>query len=192
MGGGYQDEAAYRGERAEGWGCGRGGVAALLLAGSGSYAQAQTFNDVIQGTLDNYCQGFLGPEFPPPPTLYQGTLSTICGGGGAAGAGTSAGASIASQALGQQGADQRRIQLRLEEQRQASREGGGLAASADPTFQLGKLGLFITARGTDQQERDALRVGVFVQRRRRDRRCGLPRHTVAHRLALPPWAPTAI
>ena len=48
---------------------------------------------------------------------------------------------------GPAGADQRRIQLRLEEQRQASRDGGVPAASADPTFQLGKLGLFITGEG---------------------------------------------
>jgi len=116
-------------------------VAALVLGGPGSDAYAQTFNDAIQGALDNNCQRLPGPQ--------QGTLFTICGGGGSlgSGAGTSAGASIASQALGQQGADQRRIQLRLEEQRQASREGGGLAASADPTFQLGKLGLFITGEG---------------------------------------------
>jgi len=35
----------------------------------------------------------------------------------------------------------------LEEQRQAGREGGALAASADPSFQLGKLGLFVTGEG---------------------------------------------
>ena len=132
-------------------------VAALLLAGSGPYAQAQTFNDAIQGALDNNCQGLHGQQFSSP-ILYQGTLSTICGGNGSlgSGAGTSAGASIASQALGQQGADQRRIQRRLEEQRQASREGGVLAASADPTFQLEKLGLFITGEG-DWVKKDVTR-----------------------------------
>jgi len=75
-------------------------VAALVLGGPGSDAYAQTFNDAIQGALDNNCQRLPGPQ--------QGTLFTICGGGGSlgSGAGTSAGASIASQALGQQGADQ--------------------------------------------------------------------------------------
>jgi len=47
----------------------------------------------------------------------------------------------------EQGADERRIRLRLEEQRQARGEGGALAASSDPSFQTGKLGLFITAEG---------------------------------------------
>jgi outer membrane autotransporter protein len=120
-------------------------MVALVLAGPGSDdAQAQTFNDAIQGALggDNVstrCVGLSGP--------FQGTLNTICSGIPANASGTSAGASIASQALGQQGADQRRIQLRLEEQRQAGREGGVPGASADPTFQLGKLGLFITGEG---------------------------------------------
>ena len=138
-------------------------VAALLLAGSGSYAQAQTFNDAIQGALDSIngppgsgtiipCGGLPGPK--------QGTLALICPppitGGGVAVPGTSSGASIASQALGQQGADQRRIQRRLEEQRQASRDGGVPAASADPTFQLGKLGLFITGEG-DWTKKDVTR-----------------------------------
>jgi hypothetical protein len=130
-------------------------VAALLLAGSGSCAQAQTFNDAIQCALDNNCQGLRGRSDPPSIILYQGTLDSICS-SGPAGPGTSAGASIASQALGQQGADQRRIQLRLEEQRKASREGGVLAASADPTFQLGKLGLFVTGEG-DWVKKDVTR-----------------------------------
>jgi outer membrane autotransporter protein len=56
----------------------------------------------------------------------------------------------------QQGPDQRRIQLRLEEQRQARGEGGMLAASADPSFQMGKLGLFITGEG-DWVRKDATR-----------------------------------
>lgn len=131
-------------------------VAALLLAGSGSYAQAQTFNDAIQGALggnspsNTLCTGLPGPK--------QGTLASICADAtpGPAAPGTSAGASIASQALGQQGADQRRIQLRLEEQRKASRDGGVPAASADPTFQLGKLGLFITGEG-DWVKKDVTR-----------------------------------
>jgi outer membrane autotransporter protein len=125
-------------------------VAALVLAGPGSDAQAQTFNDAIQGALDFNCAGLSGS--------YQGTLGTICGVGGSAGVGpgTSAGASIASQTMRQQGADQRRIQLRLEEQRQAGREGGVLAASADPSFQLGKLGLFITGEG-DWVKKDVTR-----------------------------------
>jgi len=120
-------------------------VAVLLLAGSASDAQSQTFNDAIQGALGgdnvNRCVGLSGP--------FQGTLFTICQPGAipANPSGTSAGASIASQALGQQGADQRRIQARLDEQRQAGREGGAPGASADPTFQLGKLGFFITGEG---------------------------------------------
>src|SRR5262245_11464451 len=127
-------------------------VAALVLAGPGTDAKAQTFNDAIQGALDNNCPSLGGAGGT------QGTLFTICGGNGSlgSGAGTSSGASIASQALGQQGADQRRIQRRLEEQRQASREGGVLAASADPTFQLEKLGLFITGEG-DWVKKDVTR-----------------------------------
>jgi len=116
-------------------------MAVLVLAGPGSDAQAQTFNDAIQGALQNQCSGLSGPL-----GSYQGTLATICTNIPAV-SGTSAGASIASQTMRQQGADQRRIQLRLEEQRQANREGGVLAASADPSFQLGKLGLFITGEG---------------------------------------------
>jgi len=125
-------------------------VAALLLAEPGSDTQAQTFNDAIQGALQNQCSGLSGPG-----GSYQGTLNTICSNVPGA-VGTSSGASIASQALGQQGADQRRIQLRLEEQRQAGREGGVLAASADPSFQLGKLGLFVTAEG-DWVKKDVTR-----------------------------------
>ena len=128
-------------------------VAALLLAGSGSDAQAQTFNDAIQGALGGdgvtRCVGLSSGPF-------QGTLATICGPGIPAGPGSSSGASIASLALGQQGAEQRRIQARLEEQRQASREGGVLAASADPSFQLGKLGLFVTGEG-DWVKKDVTR-----------------------------------
>ena len=133
------------------WAIGAGvAVAALLLAESGSDTQAQTFNDAIQGALQNQCSGLSGPG-----GSYQGTLNTICSNVPGA-VGTSSGASIASQALGQQGADQRRIQLRLEEQRQAGREGGVLAASADPSFQLGKLGLFATAEG-DWVKKDVTR-----------------------------------
>jgi outer membrane autotransporter protein len=130
-------------------------LAALVLAGPGSDAQAQTFIDAIQGALNGdgatRCVGLGGTS-----GSYQGTLATICSGGPAGAGGTSAGASIASQALGQQGADQRRIQLRLEEQRQAGREGGALAASADPSFQLGKLGLFVTGEG-DWVKKDVTR-----------------------------------
>jgi outer membrane autotransporter protein len=124
-----------------------GAVAALGLAGPGSDGHAQTFNDAIQGALDpaittppstQMCAGLKGP--------FQGGLNSICSASGGA-TGTSAGASIASLTMRQQGTDQRRIQLRLEEQRQASREGGVLAASADPTFELGKLGLFVTGEG---------------------------------------------
>ena len=133
------------------WAIGAGvAVAALLLAEPGSDTQAQTFNDAIQGALQNQCSGLSGPG-----GSYQGTLNTICSNVPGA-VGTSSGASIASQALGQQGADQRRIQLRLEEQRQAGREGGVLAASADPSFQLGKLGLFATAEG-DWVKKDVTR-----------------------------------
>ena len=49
-------------------------VAALLLAGAGSYAQAQTFNDAIQGALDGgggrACNGLKGGPF-------QGSLNSI-------------------------------------------------------------------------------------------------------------------
>ena len=125
-------------------------LAALVLAGPVSGARAQTFNDAIQGALQNQCSGLGGFG-----GSYQGTLNTICTNVPGV-VGTSSGASIASQALGQQGADQRRIQLRLEEQRQAGRESGVLAASADPSFQLGKLGLFVTAEG-DWVKKDVTR-----------------------------------
>jgi outer membrane autotransporter protein len=118
-------------------------VAALVLAWPGADVQAQRFNDAIEHALNGdgtiMCAGLPGPK--------QGTLASICTALATAGAGTSAGASIASQTMRQQGADQRRIQLRLEEQRQAGPEGGVLAASADPSFQLGKLGLFVTGEG---------------------------------------------
>jgi outer membrane autotransporter protein len=117
-------------------------AAVLVLAGPGpKQAHAQRFDDAIQGALDNACLGLRGPT-----ASYQGTLASICsiGGGGGVGTGTSSGASIASYTLRQQGADERRIQLRLEEQREA---GGSQAASADQSFQLGKLGLFVTGEG---------------------------------------------
>ena len=121
-------------------------VVALGLAEPRSDAHAQTFNDAIQGALDGApgsgtaCNGLKGP--------FQGSLNSICTAPpGAGGAGASAGASIGSVTMRQQGADQQRIQLRLEELRQTGREGSGLAASADPSFQLGKLGLFVTAEG---------------------------------------------
>jgi len=113
-------------------------VAALVLAGPGSEAHAQRFNDAIQGALDNNCEGLRGP--------YQSSLSSICT-AIPVGPGSSAGASIASQTMRQQGSEQRRIQLHLEEQRQARGEGGVLAASSDPSIQMGKLGLFITGEG---------------------------------------------
>jgi outer membrane autotransporter protein len=120
-------------------------VATAVMTGPGS-AHAQVFNDVIQDVLTNTetrgCQGLKGP--------FQGTLSSICsvpaGNLTAPGPGTPSGASIASQTVRQQGADERRIQRRLEEQRQTGGEGVP-AASADPIFQLGKLGLFVTAEG---------------------------------------------
>ena len=117
-------------------------VAALVLVGPASEAQAQTFDDTIQRALNGGCDGLNGPK--------QGTLGSICsatGPSGPAGAGSSTGASIATQTVRQQGADERRIHLRLEEQRQSRGEGGVLAASADPSFQIGKLGLFATAEG---------------------------------------------
>jgi outer membrane autotransporter protein len=128
-------------------------VAALSLSPFGSDAHAQTFNDAIQGALDGdgsstRCVGLPGPK--------QGTLGTICSGIPANPGGTSAGASIGSLTMRQQGADERRIQLRLEEQRQAGRGGDGLAASADPSFQLGKLGLFVTGEG-DWVKKDVTR-----------------------------------
>ena len=113
-------------------------VAALVLMGPGSDAHAQRFNDAIQGALDNNCEGLRGP--------YQSSLSSICT-AIPVGPGSSAGASIASQTMRQQGSEQRRIQLHLEEQRQARGEGGVLAASSDPSIQMGKLGLFITGEG---------------------------------------------
>jgi outer membrane autotransporter protein len=125
-------------------------VAALVLVGPGSKAHAQRFNDAIQFALDNGCLGLSGPASPPTNAPYQGTLRSICfipAGSGAGAAGESSGASIAAQTVRQQGADEQRIRRRLEEQRQAGREGGMLAASADPSFQLGKLGLFITGEG---------------------------------------------
>ena len=118
-------------------------VATLILAEPVPEAHAQTFNDAIQRALGNNCQGLSGSS-----GSYQGALdSSICGASGPAGPSSSAGASIASQTVRQQGADERRIRLRLEEQRQALGEGGVRAASADPGFQMGKLGLFVTAEG---------------------------------------------
>ena len=117
-------------------------VTVLALAELGSHAQAQTFNETLQGALDNQCQGLRGPK--------TGNLETICkplpGPGPVSGA-SSSGSSIASQTMRQQDMDQRRIQLRLEEQREGRAEGGVRAASADPGSQSGKLGLFATAEG---------------------------------------------
>lgn len=116
-------------------------VAALVLAGPGSEAHAQTFNEAIQRALDNQCQGLSGPNGP-----YQSSLSSICS-AVPVGPGSSSGASIASQTMRQEGLDQRRIRLRLEEERQARGEGGVRAASADPSIRMGKLGLFATGEG---------------------------------------------
>jgi outer membrane autotransporter protein len=115
-------------------------VAALVLMEPGSDAHAQRFDDAIQNALGNSCDGLAGPK--------RGSLDSICASGpGGPGATSSAGASIATQTVRQQGADERRIRTRLEEQRQASGEGGVRAASSDPSFQLGKLGVFVTAEG---------------------------------------------
>ncbi len=119
-------------------------VAALVLAEPRSDAHAQRFNDAIEHALGDSggssCTGLKGP--------LRGGLDSLCASGpGGPGSVSSAGASIATQTVREQGADERRIRLRLEEQRQARGEGGALAASSDPSFQTGKLGLFITAEG---------------------------------------------
>src|SRR6267143_2756521 len=75
-------------------------VTALALAGPGSPADAQTFNDAITGALSNQCDGLRGPK--------QGNLATICS-SIPVGPGTSGGSSIASQTMRQQDLDQRRI-----------------------------------------------------------------------------------
>ena len=77
-------------------------VAALVLVGPASEAQAQTFDDTIQRALNGGCDGLNGPK--------QGNLASICsatGPSGPAGAGSSTGASIATQTARQQGADER-------------------------------------------------------------------------------------
>ena len=67
-------------QRTWGWPSGKvwavvAAVAALVLAGSSSDAQAQTFNDAIQGALDGSgggaCNGLKGGPF-------QGSLNSIC------------------------------------------------------------------------------------------------------------------
>src|SRR6266849_7815203 len=138
-------QSARRGPGGRVWAVVAGAVvAALVLAEPRSDAHAQTFNDAIQHALDgsggSACTGLKGP--------YQGALGSVCSSpSGPGGPGTSSGASVASQTVREQGADERRIRLRLEEQRQARGEGGVRAASSDPGFQVGKLGLFITAEG---------------------------------------------
>ena len=114
-------------------------VAALVLMEPRSEAHAQRFSDAVVHALDNSCDGLAGPK--------RGSLESLCAASGPAGPTSAAGASIATQTVRQQGADERRIRLRLEEQRQARGEGGELAASSDPSFQMGKLGLFVTAEG---------------------------------------------
>jgi len=115
-------------------------VAALVLTEPRSEAHAQRFSDAIQKALGDSCDGLAGPK--------RGSLDTLCAASGPAGATTSAaGASIATQTVRQQGADERRIRLRLEELRQAGAGGGVLGASSDPSFQVGKLGVFATAEG---------------------------------------------
>jgi len=114
-------------------------VAALLLMEPRSDAHAQRFNDAIQQALDNACDGLAGPK--------QGSLNSTCSPSGPPALGASSGASIALQTVREQGADERRIRLRLEELRQAGAGGGVLGASADPSAQMGKLGVFVTAEG---------------------------------------------
>ena len=127
-----------RGLRVRIWALVVAAVTALVLAQPGSFAHAQTFNEAIQQALvisgSGSCNGLKGP--------YQGGLQNICN-SIPAGPGSSSGSSIASQTMRQQDLDQRRIQLRLEEQR----EGGVRAASADPGSQFGKLGLFVNTQG---------------------------------------------
>src|SRR5712691_2487664 len=111
-------------------------VSALLLMEPPSEAHAERFSDAIQKALDNSCDGLAGPK--------RGSLDSLCAASGPAGATTSVtGASIATQTVRQQGADERRIRLRLEELRQAGAGGGVLGAGADPGSQLGKLGVFV-------------------------------------------------
>src|SRR5262249_25071018 len=140
-GGGYRMRLnARRGSGKRVWAVVAGlAVATLVLIEPRSDAHAQRFDDAISKALDAGCDGLAGPK--------RGGLDAFCGGSGPVGpgVGASTGASIAAQTVREQGADERRIRLRLEEQRQARGDGGVRAASSDSGFQLGKLGVFLTA-----------------------------------------------
>ena len=111
-------------------------LAALALLATPPDALAQTFNDAIQDALVDNCSRLTGP--------FDSSLSSICSFGPSGTAGVSSGASIAAQTPRQQSLDERRIYLRLQEQREAAREGGVRAASADQSTQMGRLGIFMT------------------------------------------------
>lgn len=113
-------------------------AAALLLGLAASGAQAQSFNDAIQGALDFQCRGLSGPAGP-----YGPNLAAICSNIPVV-PGASSGGSIAVQGNSQEGTEQRRILMRLEEKRQETRDGGVRAASAD-SGQLGPFGFFLTS-----------------------------------------------
>lgn len=115
-------------------------AAALLLGLAPSAAQAQSFNDAIQGALGFQCRGLRGS---PPSADYQSSLSDICGSIPNV-PGSSSGGSIAIQGNSQEGSEQRRILRRLEEKRQEARDSGIRAASAD-SGQMGPLGFFLTS-----------------------------------------------
>jgi outer membrane autotransporter protein len=105
-------------------------------------AGAQSFDDAIHRALDLNCGGLSGPP-SSPPFNYQGNLFNICN--GPSGPGTTAGASIAGQGNEGAGSEARRLLLRLQEKRQEASLGGVRAASADQSFQQGRLGVFFTS-----------------------------------------------
>lgn len=112
--------------------------AALLLGLAATGAQAQSFNDAISGALDFQCRGLSGPAGP-----YGPHLAAICGNIPVV-SGSSSGGSIAIQGNSQEGTEQRRILMRLEEKRQEARDGGVRSASAD-SGQIGRFGVFVTS-----------------------------------------------
>ncbi len=113
-------------------------AAALLLGLAVSGAQAQSFNDAIQGALGFQCRGLSGVS-----GTYQSSLAGICTSIPVV-PGASSGGSIAIQGNSQEGTEQRRILMRLEEKRQEARDGGIRAASAD-SAQMGPMGFFLSS-----------------------------------------------
>lgn len=117
------------------------GLSALILALT-LPAGAQTFDDAIHSALDNNCRGLKGAG-----GSYDSSLAAICAAVPTPSGFATGGASVATLTPGTRTAEERRILERLQDKREAARDGGLRAASADAArtgLDIGRLSLFVS------------------------------------------------